>query len=171
MALFALAEGALSAGEGVSLRECAARATSAGGGGATYAARFCALRLLWAGVRPAVSFSSLLLRVLLARLSSTSPPMPLSTLPTCIGVAAMAGSGEPCVVGRPWLKGKASYGKGSCQRGQPSQQQQTKAVRGAGHTPARALTMLRIVSGSTPWAKPSLGMPMKKGCGGALKYE
>lgn len=74
----------------------------------TYAARFCAFRLLCAGVR-AASFSSLLLRVRLARLSSTSPPMPLSTLPTCMGVAAIAGSGEPLVVGgRPWLKEKAS---------------------------------------------------------------
>jgi hypothetical protein len=118
MALFALAEGALSAWEGVSLRAVFRSRNTADGGGATYAARFCALRLLWAGVR-AVSFSSLLLRVLLARLSSTSPT-PLSTLPTGMGVAAMAGSGEPCVVGRPGLKEKASYGKGSCERDKPS---------------------------------------------------
>lgn len=69
------------------------------GAGVTYAARFCAFRLLWAGVRPD-SFSSLLLRVRLARLSSISPPMPLSTLPTGRGVCAAAGSGEPWVVGR-----------------------------------------------------------------------
>ena len=36
----------------------------------------------------------------LVRESSRSPPMPLSTLPTGMGVWAMAGSGEPCVVGR-----------------------------------------------------------------------
>lgn len=126
-AFLALAEGALPAGEGVSVqrregasvegkarvrggrRQCVQTLLPSSrraqhGEGATYAARFWALRRLWAGVRP-VSFSSLLLRVLLARASSTSPPIPLSTLPTCI-----AGSGEPCVVARLWLKGKPSYG-------------------------------------------------------------
>jgi hypothetical protein len=49
------------------------------------------------------SFSSLLLRVRLARLSSMSAPMPLSTLPMGIGVPAAAGSGDPCVVvGSAW---------------------------------------------------------------------
>lgn len=49
-----------------------------------------------------LSFSSLLLRVLLARPSSMSPPRPESTLPTGIGVKAAAASGEPCCgVGRP----------------------------------------------------------------------
>jgi hypothetical protein len=47
-----------------------------------------------------LSFSSLLLRVRLARPSSTSPPSPESRLPTGMGVSAA--SGEPCCgVGRP----------------------------------------------------------------------
>jgi hypothetical protein len=75
----------------------------------TYAARFCALRLLWAGVMDG-SFSSLLLRVRLAVPSSISPPRPESRLPAGMGdVCAMVLSGEPpcCGVGRPW-KVKAS---------------------------------------------------------------
>jgi hypothetical protein len=50
-----------------------------------------------------LSFSSLLLRVRLARPSSMSPPKPESTLPTGMGVSGTVASGEPCCgVGRPW---------------------------------------------------------------------
>lgn len=75
-------------------------------GQTTYAALFCAFRLLCAGVRLA-SFSSLLLRVLLP--SSISPPSPESKLPAVGSGVCIALSGEPlcCGVGSPW-KAKAS---------------------------------------------------------------
>jgi hypothetical protein len=79
--------------------------------GSTYAARFWALRLLCAGVR--FSFSSLLLRVLLAWPSSRSAPIPESTLPTGMGVCTAALSGEPCCeVDKPLVNAKASYDVG-----------------------------------------------------------
>jgi hypothetical protein len=88
--------------------------------GGTYAARFWALRLLWAGVR--LSFSSLLLRFL-PWPSSRSAPIPESTLPMGIGVCTAMLSGEPCCgVGKSLVNPKASYevgkrigSRGSCE--------------------------------------------------------
>ena len=59
-------------------------ALDGGRGRDTYAALFCALRLLCAGVR--LSFSSLLLRACCGWPSSRSAPSPESTLPTAMGV-------------------------------------------------------------------------------------
>lgn len=87
VAFFAFTEGAL-ATSGVS--NFSTRNKIAG----TYAALFCAFRLLCAGVRFA-SFSSLLLLVLLTPPSSISPPSPESTLPTVGSGVCMAKSGEP----------------------------------------------------------------------------
>lgn len=106
MALLALAKGTLAGGT-KRLAGKKKRRRRRNGGKRPYAARFCALRLLWAGV--SVSFSSLLLLVRLFRPSSNSAPMPESTLPTGMGVCAAALSGEPWWgVGRPLVKPMAS---------------------------------------------------------------
>jgi hypothetical protein len=134
--------------------------------GDTYAARFCALRLLWAGVR--LSFSSLLLRFL-PWPSSRSAPIPESMLPTGIGVCAAMSSGEPCCgVDKPLVNPKASYevekrigSRGSCEACQISQGRVDLRGLQTSRTPADGiLTTLRIVSRSTPVCGNEF-MPMK----------